>query len=297
MTTANLFDQPGPKAARRITLFTIGAVVLIAIVVAYAVMELAARGQFDAARWSPLTNPKLILFLLQGLLNTLGAAAVSLVLALVMGIGLAIGRLSDVRFVRGPCVVIVELARAAPVLLSMLFLFLAFPLAFHIDLSAFWTVVLALTLYNGAAIAEIVRAGVLTLPSGQQEAAYAIGLRWWPTMRLVLLPQALRVMLPGLIGQLIVLIKDSALGFIVGYQELAAQAQSAALLFNNPLQTYVVVGLVFVLLNSALSWVSTYVSGRQVGADSRDQAITTVGLEPEAAAALRALDVERRMGR
>jgi glutamate transport system permease protein len=295
MTTANLFDKPGPRAARRTTIFTVGAIVLIAIVLACAVVELSAKGQFEAAKWSPLKDPKLILFLLHGLQNTIGAAAVSLVLALMLGIGLAVGRLSDATFVRVPCVVIVELARAAPVLLSMLFLFLAFPLAFHIDLSAFWTVVLALTFYNGAAIAEIVRAGVLTLPSGQREAAYAIGLRWWQTMRLILLPQALRVMLPSLISQLIVLIKDSALGFIVGYQELAAQAQSAALLFNNPLQTYVVVGLVFVLLNSALSWVSAYVSRRQARTDNREQA-TVVGPEIAVAADLRPFDGGRRTG-
>jgi glutamate transport system permease protein len=261
---SHLFDAPGPKAIRRTIIGTVIAGALAVALVVCALVQLSARGQLSAAKWLPfVTNPDLIWFLLLGLANTVAAAIVSLGLALVFGIALGVGRLSDVALIRKPCVAVVELARGLPVLLSMLFLFLAFPLVFHIDLPAFWTVVLALTLYNGAVIAEIVRAGVLTLPKGQREAASAMGLTWAQTMRLVLLPQALRIMLPSLISQLVVLIKDSALGFIVGYQELAAQAQSAALLFNNPLQTFAIVGVVYVLLNSVLSEVSTYLGERQ----------------------------------
>ena len=260
---SHLFDAPGPKAIRRTIIGSCVAGVLAVALVAYALMQLSAKGQLDAAKWSPFLNGDLVKFLLWGLANTVEAAVVSLGLALVLGIALGVGRLTRIAIIRVPCAVVVELARGLPVLLSMLFLFLAFPLAFHIDLPAFWTVVLALTLYNGAVIAEIVRAGVLTLPKGQREAAYSLGLTWSRTMRLVLLPQALRIMLPSLISQLVVLIKDSALGFIVGYQELTAQAQSAALLFNNPLQTYVVVGVVYILINSVLSEVSTYLGERQ----------------------------------
>jgi glutamate transport system permease protein len=260
---SHLFDAPGPKAIRRTIIGSGVAAVLAIALIVYVLMELSAKGQLSAAKWSPFLKHDLIKFLLHGLANTAGAAVVSLGLALVFGIALGVGRLAQTAIVRMPCVAIVELGRGLPVLLSMLFLFLAFPLAFHIDLPAFWTVVLALVLYNGAVIAEIVRAGVLTLPKGQREAAFAIGLTGTQTMRLVLLPQALRIMLPSLISQLVVLIKDSALGFIVGYQELTAQAQSAALLFNNPLQTYVVVGVVYILVNSVLSEASTYLGERQ----------------------------------
>jgi glutamate transport system permease protein len=260
---SHLFDAPGPKAARRTIIGSGVAAALAVALVVYVLMELSAKGQLSAAKWSPFLNRDLIKFLLHGLAYTAGAAVVSLGLALVLGIALGVGRLAQTPIIRMPCVAVVELGRGLPVLLSMLFLFLAFPLAFHIDLPAFWTVVLALVLYNGAVIAEIVRAGVLTLPKGQREAAFAIGLTGTQTMRLVLLPQALRIMLPSLISQLVVLIKDSALGFIVGYQELTAQAQSAALLFNNPLQTYVVVGVVYILVNSILSEASTYLGERQ----------------------------------
>lgn len=271
---SHLFDAPGPKAIRRIVIGSVVAGMLAVALIAYALVQLSDKGQLDAVKWSPfVTNPDLIKFLLLGLANTVAAAIVSLGLALVLGIALGVGRLSQTEYIRTPCIAVVELGRGLPVLLSMLFLFLAFPLAFHIDLPAFWTVVLALTLYNGAVIAEIVRAGVLTLPKGQREAAIAMGLTWRQTMGLVLLPQALRIMLPSLISQLVVLIKDSALGFIVGYQELAAQAQSAALLLNNPLQTYVIVGVVYILLNSVLSEASTYLGERQKRAYNQGRAI------------------------
>jgi glutamate transport system permease protein len=267
---SHLFDEPGPKAVQRTVIGSVIAGAVAVAFVAYALLQLADRGQLKAAKWLPfVTNLDLLKFLLEGLVNTVAAAIVALGLALVLGIALGVGRLSHLAFVRLPCVAIVELARGLPVLLSMLFLFLAFPKVFHIDLPAFWTVVLALMLYNGAVIAEIVRAGVLTLPRGQREAAMAMGLTWGQMMRLVLLPQALRIMLPTLISQLVVLIKDSALGFIVGYQELAAQAQSAALLFNNPLQTFAIIAVVYILLNSALSEASTYLGERQKRAYNR----------------------------
>ena len=269
----HLFDAPGPKAIRRTIVVSVVAGVLAAAAIAYALVRLADNGQLAAAKWSPfVTNADLIKFLLQGLVETVMAALVSLGFSFVLGIGLGVGRLSHVEFLRRPCVAVVELVRGMPVLLNMLFLFLAFPLVFHIDIPAFWTVVLALTLYNAAVIAEIVRAGVLTLPKGQREAAYAVGLTWGQTMRLVLLPQALRIMLPSLINQLVILIKDSALGFIVGYQELTAQAQSAALLFNNPLQTFAIVGVVYIILNVILSAASNYISERQKRANNQVQA-------------------------
>ncbi len=271
---SHLFDAPGPKAVRRTIIGSVVAGAAALVIVAFALVELSAKGQLDAKKWLPLfTNMDLIRFLLLGLAYTGAVAVVSLGLAFALGIALGVGRLSHLPIIRNPCIAVIEVARGLPVLLSMLFFFLAFPIVFRIDLPAFWTVVLALTLYNGAVIAEIVRAGVLTLPKGQREAAFAMGLSRGQTMRLILLPQALRIMLPSLISQLVVLIKDSALGFIVGYQELAAQAQSAALLFNNPLQTFVVVGVVYIVLNWALSEASNWMGERQKRSMSRSAAL------------------------
>lgn len=261
---SNLFDAPGPRARRRILAGSIIGVALIAGAVFLAWRQLASKGQMDADKWLPfIANHELQLFLLSGLLNTLKVAVVSLGLVMAVGILTAICRMSPLAAIRVPTTIVIEVFRGLPVLMNILFLFLAFPHLFGVDLPVFWAIVIALTLYNGVVIAEIIRTGVASLPRGQNEAAIAIGLGWGQRMRMILLPQALRLMLPSLVGQLVVLIKDSALGFIIGYQELTAQGQAASLILNNPLQTYFVVCLIYITLNGAVSTLSVRLSRRR----------------------------------
>lgn len=227
-------------------------------------MRLADNGQFDADKWSPFVEiPRVRAILWEGLLATLQAAAYALVFALVLGTILGVGRLSTHWWLRWPAGFVVEIFRALPLLLLIFFFFLAFPLAFGINLPPLWSLVLGLTLYNGAVIAEIIRAGVLALPRGQREAAAAVGLRESQIMRLVLLPQAFRVMLPALISQLVVLLKDSTLGFLIGYRDLLEVSGVIRGQLDNPIQTYLIVAVMFILVNSALSWLAHRVEARQ----------------------------------
>ena len=221
MSEAVLYDVQGPKAKRRVLVVSLIGVVLLLALLALAVQRLADNGQLEYEKVEPfLTEPLLYERLWEGLRNTLQAAAYALVLALVLGVVLAFGRLSQQWFVRLPAVGIIEFFRGVPLLLLILGLFLAYPQVTGSRLPALWALVIGLTLYNGAVIAEIVRAGILSIPKGQSEAAYAIGLGRGATLRLVLLPQAVRVMLPALISQLVVLLKDTSLGFVIGYAEL-----------------------------------------------------------------------------
>lgn len=264
MSESVLYDVAGPRARKRTRIGSaIGVLVLLALLAVIAA-RLAANEQFAAEKWAPFVEtPALYGFLWTGLLYTLRAAAYGLVLALTLGLLLAVGRLSSHTWIRQPSVGIVEFFRSVPLLLLMLFFFLGFPIAFGIELAPLWSVVFALTLYNGAVICEIVRAGVLSLPRGQTEAAAAIGLRRGQALRAVLLPQALRLMLPALISQLVVLLKDSALGFIVGYNELLSNGQAAARQLGNPIQIYVLIALVYIVVNSVLSGAANYVERRQ----------------------------------
>ncbi|MGH3329195.1 MAG: amino acid ABC transporter permease [Streptomycetales bacterium] len=258
-----LYDAAGPRARRRNAIGSAagGLVLLVALVLL--ALRLGANGQFEADKWSPfLEEPALYTLLWKGVLYTLQAAAYGLVLAVALGVLLAVGRLSHRRAVRVPCVGIVEFFRAVPLLLLIFFFYLGFPLAFGMDLPPLWALVLGLTLYNGAVIGEIVRAGVLSLPRGQTEAAYAIGLRSSQAMRLVLLPQAIRLMLPALVSQLVVLLKDTSLGFIVSYEDLLANGEAAARQLGNPIQIFAFVALVYILINSALSWLAGYLERR-----------------------------------
>lgn len=264
MTTPVLYDVQGPKARRRVLVASVLGGLLVLALLFVAGKRLADNEQFEYEKYEPfLTEPLLYERLWEALQNTLVAAGYALVLAMVLGIVLAFGRLSHRWFLRLPATAVIEFFRGVPLLLLIFFFFLAFPLAFKIELPALWSLVLGLTLYNGAVIAEIIRAGVLSIPKGQTEAAYATGLGRTQTLRLILLPQAIRVMLPALISQLVVLLKDTSLGFVIGYAELLRTGGQLVQVLNNPIQLYLVIALIYIVINGALSLLARYVEGRQ----------------------------------
>jgi len=259
-----LFDAPGPKARVRHRILTVLGMVLAAGVAWLALAKMKDAGQLDGSLWKPfLTDGELWReYLLAGLINTLKAAALSVVLAAIFGIVFGMGRLSSnlvIRFVSGA---VVEFFRSVPVLLMMIFLFFGyfgpheFPSASTSSLAA---VVLALTLYNGSVIAELVRSGVFSLPSGQREAGLSIGLSESNTLRTVLLPQALTAMLPALISQFVVILKDTALGVQITYPDLLNTASQIGSRYSNTVPAYVVIGCIFVLLNYLLTMVASRV--------------------------------------
>ena len=264
MTAPVLYDVQGPRGRRRVLIASIvGALVLLAVLV-LAARRLAANGQFDYDKYKPFfTEPQLYRRLQDGLENTLHAALYAMVLAAVLGVLLAFGRLSRRRLIRLPVIAVIEFFRGVPLLLLIFALFLAFPIVVHKNLPSLWALVLALTLYNGSVIAEIIRAGIQSIPKGQTEAAYAIGLSRGQTLRMVLLPQAVRVMLPALISQLVVLLKDTSLGFVIGFSELLRTGGQLVQVLRNPLQLYLAVALIYIVINSCLSALAGYVEGRQ----------------------------------
>ncbi len=259
-----LYDVQGPQARRRVLIGSLVGVVVLLALVAVAVQRLADNGQFEAELYEPFWDqPALYERLWEGLKGTLTAAAYALVLASVLGVLLAFGRLSSARVLRLPCIAVIELFRALPLLLVILGFFLAWPVVVGSRLEPLYALVIGLTLYNGAVIAEIVRAGILSLPRGQSEAAMSIGLSRGQTLRLVLLPQAVRIMLPALISQLVVLLKDTSLGFVIGYLELLRSGQRVVQVLDNPLQLFTLIALVYIAINLSLSALATWIERRQ----------------------------------
>jgi len=222
--TAVLFDVPGPKARTRHALGGVVAVLVLILVLGFVVYRLAATGQFSGAKWEWILYENIQLTVLGAIGNTLAAFGLGAVLALALGALLALGRLSNRAALRGVAAAIVEFFRAVPLLVLMFIFYYGLP-AVQVTVSPYVAVVLALTLYNGSVLAEIFRAGVLALPRGQSEAAYALGMSKSQVLGSVLVPQALRSMLPTVVSQLVVLLKDSALGFLITYPELLYQAQ------------------------------------------------------------------------
>ncbi|WP_448627457.1 amino acid ABC transporter permease [Geodermatophilus sp. URMC 64] len=269
MSSPVLFDLPGPRARRRQRIGTVVGGLLVAVLVGLALWQLGKNEQLDADRWAILFDPSsgVPQALWDALLNTLAAAAVGMVLATVLGALLAVGRLSDHAWVRAPVTVVIEFFRAVPLLILILFCLLYLP-AVGVPMTAFRALVLGLTLYNMAVLAEIFRAGILSIDRGQREAAFALGMRKTQVMTSVLLPQAVRRMLPVLVAQLVVLLKDSSLGFIVGYLELLRQARSLVEFFNfrfgdtYTFQLYVGAALIYIVVNVLLSWLARFVERR-----------------------------------
>jgi glutamate transport system permease protein len=268
-TSTILFDVPGPRARRRQRIGTfIGGLVLLALI-GLALWRLGRNGQLDPARWSVLFDPNSGVPQAFGtaLVNTLEVAAVAMVAATVLGALLAVGRLSDHRWVRVPVTAVIEFFRAVPLLILILFCLLYLP-TIGLHIGPFGALALGLTLYNMSVLAEIFRAGILSVDRGQREAASALGMRKSQVMMLVLLPQAVRRMLPVLIAQLVVLLKDSSLGFIVGYFELLRQARSLVEYFNfrfgdqYTFQLYVAAAVIYIVVNLLLSALARYVERR-----------------------------------
>lgn len=262
---AVLYDVPGPKAKLRYRILS-GVVLVVSLAIAYLIyLALDSKGQLTAAKWEPfVTSTTWTTYLLPGIQGTLVAAALSIVFALVLGAVLGIGRLSDHRSVRILSGVFVELFRAVPVLILMIFLYAVYAEyeVFKVRYLALAAVVTGLTLYNGSVIAEIVRAGVNSLPKGQTEAASALGMRKGQVMRIVLLPQAVTAMLPAIISQMVVALKDSALGYLIGYVEVVRAGQQVGAFYGNYLPSLVIVAIIMIVVNSLLTKLATVVERR-----------------------------------
>ena len=258
-----LYDAPGPRTRRRHRLYALLAVVLLAIPVALVVWRMADRGQFAYELWEPFFTPAYIRVLLEGLLDTLSMAFFAIVFAIVFGVVFGAGKLSDHRWLRWPSWLVVEFFRAVPVLLLMVFIFLAYGIGD--GFGSFWSVVIALTLYNGSVLAEVFRAGVNAVPTGQGEAAYAIGMRKNQVMRLVLLPQGVKIMLPAIISQMVVALKDTSLGYYIVAPGLTFVGKQIYTEFGNQVQTVIDVAALYISVNLVLTWIATWVQHRLVG--------------------------------
>ncbi len=252
-----LFDAPGPRARARHRLLTLVGFLLALGVLAAALWKLDQSGQLDGELWTRFVASSDVWtqYLVPGIVRTLEAAAVSIVLALIFGLVFGMGRLSRVGPVRWFCGVVVEFFRAVPVLLMMYFAYGVYAAnnVFGVDFNAFYGVVTGLTLYNGSVIAELVRSGVHQLPRGQAEAGLSLGLTRGQVLRSIELPQALTAMLPALVGQLVVILKDSALGTAITYPELLQQGRDAGTAYAAVIPAYVVVALIFIVLNYGLT--------------------------------------------
>jgi len=274
--TRVLFDEPGPRGRRRIAIGTLLVSLVILAVLFLGLRTLSASGELALAKWKPFWQQWAVKFLLEGLKGTLLVTLASAVVSFPAGALLGVGRAGRQPVVKALCTGYIEIFRSVPTLLLVYVFLFALP-GVGLNLSIFWKLTLPIILINAAVIAEIVRAGIRSLDRGQSEAALALGMTTGLSMRLVVLPQAVRLVIPTLVTQLVALLKDSTLGYVVSYPELMKQANNLANNTKLLLQAFVVVSAIYVVINFALTRLATYLEQR---IRSRPGARPTAGAEP-----------------
>lgn len=258
MSTTSLYDHAGPRARARNRILAVISGIVLALAMAWVIAKFGQAGQWDAYLWEPFLEASTWTnYILPGLGMTLLAALVGIIFSLIAGLLLAVGRLSEHRWVSIPTGAVVEFCRAVPVLIFIFFIFYGLPFLIGRPVPAFWAVVVGLTAYNGSVLAEAYRAGILALPKGQSEAAYALGFRKSSVMIHILMPQAARAMLPVIVSQMIILLKDTALGYIVAFPELMQRGiNDLAANYGNVVAAAIVVAIIYIIVNSLLNALS-----------------------------------------
>lgn len=259
-----LFDAPGPRTVARHRVYTVVALAFLLVVLAFAVWRLYDTEQLTYEKWEVFVTPAYMqAILVDGVLVTLQMAVLAVLFAVIFGAVFGVGKLSDHRLIRWPCWAVVEFFRAVPVLLLMILVWFSYGI--EKDDASYWAVVVALTLYNGAVLAEVFRAGIQAVPSGQAEAAYAVGMRKSQVMNLILLPQGVKIMLPAIISQMVVALKDTSLGYAVAAPGLTAIGKRIWNGEQNQVPTAIVLALLYIAMNLVLTLLATMAQKRLVG--------------------------------
>ncbi|MER6720158.1 amino acid ABC transporter permease [Streptomyces halstedii] len=262
MSASVLYDAPGPKAVVRNRVYAVVGSLAIVALLAVGVMRLADKGHLAPEMWDIFNYSGIRQNIADGVLATLKVFGLAAVGSLVLGVVLAVGRLSDHKPVRWLATAFIELFRSIPLLITIYAIWVGFLTDYSM-----WALATGLSVYNGCVQAEVLRAGINSVPKGQSEAAYALGMSKTQVMLGVLMPQAVRAMLPTIISQLVVTLKDTSLGYIILYPELL---NTARLIASNTLvngqypyvSTIVVIGVIYVAMCLLLSALATWIEKR-----------------------------------
>ena len=256
-----LYEAPGPRTRRRVRIGTAGSAVVVLLAIAAVVRQFWVTGQLAPRYWSLFLQWTTWRFLGQGLLGTVAVALTAGAIALVLGLVLMLGRTSGVRPLAALCRVVTDFFRGVPSLLLIYFFFFV-PAQLGLKLPSFWMLTLPVALAASGVLAEVFRAGVNAVPRGQVEAALSIGLSRGKTMRKIVLPQAVRYVIPSLIAQLVVVVKDTTVAYVVSYPDLMQNARVLITSYDALVSLYLVIAVIYILINYAINKASVAVANR-----------------------------------
>jgi glutamate transport system permease protein len=256
-----LYEAPGPRARRRIVFFTAISLVFLAFVLALIIRQFYITGQLQAKYWSLFTRWSTWRFLGKGLAGTIKVAIAAGILSFAAGFLLMVGRISKHKIARGISTALIEFSRGVPTLLFIYFFFLVAP-QFGIKLPAFWKISAPVAISAAGVVAEVLRSGVNAVPKGQTEAAVSLGMRGRSVFLKIVFPQAIRCVIPALISEIIIVLKDTTFAYVVNYADLMQNARVLISNYDALLSVYLVAALIYILINYLLHRISVTIAGR-----------------------------------
>ena len=256
-----LYEAPGPRTRRRVRIATAASLILVVAALAAIGYRFYITGQFAPRYWTFFTKATTWKFLLQGFAGTVRVALTAGAIALALGLLLMLGRISHLKALSAVCRVVTEFFRSLPSLLLIYFFFLVVP-QYGIKMSSFWMLTLPVALAAAGVLAEVFRAGVNAVPKGQIEAALSLGMSPLRTTFKIVLPQAIRFVIPSLISQLVVVVKDTTVAYVVSYPDLMQNARVLITNYDALVSVYFTIAIIYILINYAINQASIYVSHR-----------------------------------
>jgi len=260
-----IYEPPGPKTRKVIAVVTAVSLVGLAILVALVIRQFYVNGQLDAKYWTLFTRYTTWRFLGKGLVGTLQVALGAGAVAFVLGMIMMLGRISRYRVLRGLSRALIEFTRGVPTLLFIYFFFLIAP-QFGLKLPAYWKITAPVAISASGVVAEVLRSGVNAVPKGQSEAALSLGMRDGSVFFKIVFPQALRYVIPALISELVIVLKDTTFAYVVNYADLMQNAKVLISNYDALLSVYLVSAVIYILINYALNKISVSLSRRRKNA-------------------------------
>ena len=256
-----LYEAPGPKTRKRIAIATTVSLVALAALLFVIIRQFYITGQLSARYWSLFTRYTTWRFLGRGLAGTIEVALMSSVVTFAGGLVLMLGRISRSRVLRGISTVLIEITRGIPTLLFIYFFFLLAP-QFGLKLPAFWKITLPVSISAAGVVAEVLRSGVNAVPKGQTEAAVSLGMRSGSVFFKIVFPQGFRYVIPALIAEIVIVLKDTTFAYVVNYADLMQNAKVLISNYDALLSVYLVAAVIYILINFLLNKLSVAIAKR-----------------------------------
>lgn len=256
-----LYEPPGPKTRKRMLAITILCLVIFVTFIFLIIRQFAVTGQLDARYWSFFGRMTTWKFIGNGLAGTLQAALTAGIVTFIAGFFMMLARISKYRLLRVVSTVLIEFTRGVPALLFIYFFFLVVP-QFGIKLSPLWKIAAPVAISASGVVAEVFRSGVNAVPKGQKEAAMSLGMRDFTVFLKIVFPQAIRYVIPALISELVIVVKDTTFAYVVNFPDLMQNARVLISNYDAMLSVYLLIACIYIAVNYLINKISYLTSER-----------------------------------